>query len=332
MRCLNSLQCPIFREKEFSIHHLLKISYERGDRYKFDGFPGLADGLVAAALLVGELYYDVEWTVCNDPDADGSDPAALNGIDGTLDILERIAKLKRRALPSVVQSDDYRKKKELATEAAMTFRNMIILRDNAGYLAEFPPLQDLICIILQLPAIDDTVELKHIALDIAEQLTPVLVLEARDPLYKSLLLQLHSNDRGILLTTLRALTRASTELEASNKLADVPLEILAKIIDWLMLSDAELLEACMDFLYQYTAVVSNLDNLLHFATTNTPNKPDNLIKSLARLLSYGAKLVHIEVITKPEVKIPYSEEVATLPHDLQDRLLAMDEPERCYAC
>lgn len=283
------------------------------------------------ALRVGELYYDVKWTVCHDPDADGSDPAALDGIYGTADILERIANLTPRPLPSVVQSAEYLKTKTLATEAALTFRNMIMLHENGGYLAGFPTMQDLICIILHLPARDDTVELKHIALDIAEQLTPSLVLEAHNPLYKTLLLQLHSNDRGILLTTLRALTRASMDLEASNQLADVPLEILAKIIDWLMLNDAELLEASLDFLYQYTAVVSNLDNLLRFAKTNTPGKPDSLIKSLARHLSYGAKLVFVEQITKPEVKVPYSEEVATLPPDLQDRLLAMDEPERCYA-
>lgn len=326
-----SINSPIPSEQEFAVHHLLKISYERGDRYKFEGFPGLADGLVAVALRVGELYYDVKWTVCNDPDADGSDPAALDGIYGTSDILERIANLTPRPLASVVQSAEYRQTKTLVTEAALTFRNMIMLHENSGYLAEFPPLQDLICIILHLPARDDTVELKHIALDIAEQLTPSLVLEARDPLYKTLLLQLHSNDRGILLTTLRALTRASMDLEVSNKLADVPLEILGKIIDWLMLNDAELLEACMDFLYQYTAVVSNLDNLLRFVKTNTPGKTDSLIKSLARLLSYGAKLVYHEHITKPEIKVPYSEEVATLPPDLQGRLLAMDEPERCYA-
>ena len=50
-------------EQAYALNHLVKISYERGDKYRFDGFPGLAEGLTEKALEVGRLFYHVNWTV-----------------------------------------------------------------------------------------------------------------------------------------------------------------------------------------------------------------------------------------------------------------------------
>lgn len=281
------------------------------------------------ALRVGELFFDVKWNICYDPDADMSDIAELDGIEGTSDILERIAQLTIRPSQDHFEPADFADKMVLCTEAVMTIRNMLMLPENSHTMADFPPLRDLICIILNLPPSNSTVEMKHIALDIAEQLTPNLILEANDPLYRTLLMQLKSVDRGSILTSLRALARISMNLSETNKLGGIPLEILEVIIDWLMLNDDELLDACLDFLYQYTAVVPNLENLLSFRLSK-PEKPESLVRHLARLLSHGAKQVPYTQILKPEVKIPCNEEVAPLPHDLQERLLIMEEPERCY--
>lgn len=307
----------------------MKISYERGDRYKFEGFPGLAEGLVDMGLRVGDLFYDVKWTVCYDPDSDGSNIAELDGIEGTYDILERISRLSPRPPQDHFEPADFADKMVLCTEAVMTIRNMLMLPENSLTMADFPPLRDLICIILNLPSSNSNVELKHIALDIAEQLTPNLILEANDPLYRTLLMQLNSVDRGSILTSLRALARISMNLSETNKLGAISLDILEAVVDWLMLNDDELLDACLDFLYQYTAVVPNLENLLSFRLTK-PEKLESLVKQLARLLSHGAKRVSYTQTLRPEVKIPCNEEVASLPHDLQERLLMMEEPERCY--
>lgn len=328
-RCLYALRSGIPEEQSFALHHLLKISYERGDRYKFDAFPGLAEGLVEMALKVGSLFWDVNFTISYDPEADGDDIGELDGINGTADIIERIDQLKPRSGQEHLQPAYFADQMVLITEASLAIRNMLMLRENCESMADFPPLRDLLCIILHLPSSENTVELKHCALDIAEQLTPELALGADDPLYRSLLAQLMSTDRGQILTSLRALGRISMNLAEANKLGDVPLNILETIIDWLMLNDDELLDACLDFLYQYTAVVSNIETLLKFKTTK-PDKPESLVKHLVRLLSHGAKRVVKDQIIKPEVRIPYSEEVAPLPQDLQERLLAMEEPERCY--
>lgn len=307
----------------------MKISYERGDRYKFEGFPGLAEGLVDVGLRVGSLFYDVNWTICYDPDADMNDISELDGIDGTSDILERIAQLQPRPPQDHFEPAEFADKMVVCSEAVMTIRNMLMLTENSRLMADFPPLRDLLCIILSLPSSNSTVELKHIALDIAEQLTPYLIVDAADPLYQSLLLQLRSVDRGSILTSLRALARISMNLSETNKLGGIPLDILELIIDWLMLNDDELLDACLDFLYQYTAVVPNLENLLSFRRSK-PEKPESLVRHLARLLSHGAKQVSYTQTLKPEVKIPCNEEVAALPYDLQERLILMEEPERCY--
>ncbi|KAF3761785.1 hypothetical protein M406DRAFT_95050 [Cryphonectria parasitica EP155] len=322
---------PVARQAPIpSIHHLMKISYERGDRYKFEGFPGLAEGLVDVALKVGELFYDIKWVVSYDPEADGDDITELDGINGTQDILERIAQLvPRSSSHDQIHPAGFADKIVIVTEAAMAIRNMVMLPENSRHMADFPPLRDLLCIILHLPPSETSVELKHIALDIAEQLTPELILEADDPLYRTLLAELKSADRGCILTSLRALARISMNSSETNKLSSIPLDILELIIDWLMLDDDELLDACLDFLYQYTAVVSNLENLLSFRFAK-PEKPESLVKHLARLLSHGAKQVVYTQTLEPEIKIPCSEDVVPLPQDLQERLLAMEEPERCY--
>ncbi|KAL1838705.1 hypothetical protein VTJ49DRAFT_2295 [Mycothermus thermophilus] len=327
-RCLLALRSGIRAEQAFALYHLVKISFERGDKYKFSQFSGLAEGLTEVALSVGSLFYDVEWTICDDPDIDDSELGVLDGINGTPDILERIAELKPKDVQDSLQPAEFADQMTLITEAVLTIRNMVMLPENAWFIAEYPPINALLCILLHLPPLDMVVELKHSALDIAEQITPYLTLDAQDPLYKTLLAQLESSDRGIILTALRALGRiAMNHPTETNKLGGVPPATLQRLIDWLLLNDDELVDACLDFLYQYTAEVSNMDVLLD--GTNV----EHLVVHLVRLLSHGAKRTHREVVlSEAQVSyIPATEYVVPIPKDLQERLVALDEPERCYA-
>ena len=326
-RCLLALRSGIRAEQAFGLNHLVKISFERGDKYKFAQFSGLAEGLTEFALGVGSLFYHVDWVISNDPDVDDGDIGELDGINGTADILERIAQLKRKDVQDNFQPSEFTDHMTLVTEAVLTIRNMVMLPDNAWFMADFAPLKDLLCILLHLPNMDLTVELKHFALDIAEQITPNLVLESDDPLYQTLLDQLKSNDRGTILTALRAIGRISmNHATETNKLHNVPVSVLQNLMDWLLLNDDELLDACLDFLYQYTAVVPNLDTLLK--GTNV----EHLVTHLVRLLSHGAKRYHKEIVVS-EARIVYdapSEQVVSIPPDLLERLLAMEEPERTH--
>jgi chromatin structure-remodeling complex subunit RSC9 len=322
VRCYNALRSSILEEQAFALNHLVKISFERGDKYRFEQFHGLAEGLIAKALQVGRLFWDVDFTINYDGDSDHLGRGELDGVNGTSDILERIAQLSSSGAQDYMQPADFADQMVLVTEAVLTIRNMVMLLENAWYVAEIPTTKDLIVIILSLPDLETLVELKHSALDVAEQISPYMDLEAEDPLYKTLLGLLDKPDRGTILTALRAIGRISMNLAGTNKLGGVPGQVLQNIMGWLLLNDDELMDACLDFLYQYTAVVANVDNLLISV------KAENLVSHLVRLLSHGAKRVHKEFVFEHERKQRGADEVAAVPRDLLERLLALDEPER----
>lgn len=285
----------------------------------------MSDGLVDKALEIARLFYvDVEWEIDYTGFPDASRTTVLDGLNGTHDVLQRIKKLQPRAVFDFIQSAELSDHLRQVTEAMLTIRNMVMLQENAIYMAEVYPLKDLLCIILHLPNLEMLVELKHFALDIAEQLTPWMVLGSADPLYQTLLSQLDSVDRGTILTALRAISRISVNLEATNRLQNVSDVILDKITNWLLLNDEELMDACLDFLYQYTAVVPNVESLLKAVNM------EHVVRHLVRLLAHGAKRVKEEIILEPEKKLPAPEEVATLPQDVQDKLATTDEPQRCF--
>lgn len=262
------------------------------------------------------MYEDKDW--------DDAPINELDGVNGTWDILGRLSSLQPKDAQDNVISAEFADQMLLVTEAILTIRNMVMLPDNAAFMADNPPLKDLLCIVLTLPNNDTTVEIKHFALDIAEQLTPYLILDARDPLYRTLISQLDSTDRGMILSSLRAIGRISMNSTEANKLGNVPPSVLQNIMNWLLLNDDELMDACLDFLYQYTAVVPNVETLLKSV------KVEDLVSQLVRLLSHGAKKVHKDHILEPERRLPAGDDVLPLPQDLQERLLSLEEPERCY--
>lgn len=323
IRCLCSLRSQNQEEQAFALNHLVKISYERGDKYKFESFPGLADGLVEKALEVGSMFYHVSWSISYT--GVSSSGGELDGINGTSDILERIASLVPKDVQDTLQPPDFQRQMIQVVEATLTIRNMVMLPDNAIYMAEYPPLKDLLCILLRLPPNESVVELKHFALDIAEQVTPWLVLDSEDPLYRVLVEQLDSNDRGTILTALRAVTRISVNLSVTNKLADMPHKTLRTIMSLLLLNDDELIDACLDFLYMYTAVVANVNTLVQAC------EADHLISHLVRLLAHNARRVHKEIVVEKEKRTAPSETQVVTPPDIVERLVGVDEPERCHS-
>jgi len=321
IRCLNALRSDNPAERTYALHHWVRISFERGEKFRFEVFPGLDEGLVESALRVASLFYDVEWKVSWDPSAP-LERDELDGVNGTSDILERIQRLTPKTVLDSIQTEEFSDEMLSVTEAVLTIRNMVTLPENAAYIANFPPIKDMICIIMSLPNRDIVVEAKHYSLDIAEHITPYMTLESDDPLYRTLLNQMDSDDRGVILTSLRALGRISMNLDAANRLGYVPPSVLQNITNWILLNDDEFTDACLDFLYQYTAVVKNVDSLLGAISA------ENLVYHLARLLSHGARKVHKEIILSPEKKLPPSDQIAPMPLQLRDELLKLKEPER----
>lgn len=325
LRCLLSLRSKVLAEQAFALTHLVRISFERGDKYKFDSFPGLSDGLIDKALEIGSIFYKVNWELTYNQHDSVENIHLLDAINGTSDILDRIPVLTPKDV-----SDDTIEARDLellnnCTEAILTIRNMVLLPDNANYMSDSASLRDLLCIILSLPNLELLVEIKHYALDIAELITPNLVLASDHPLYISIVHQLQSSDRGMMLTALRALARISMNLETTNTLGGIPAETLRGIINWMFLNDEDLIDACLDFLYQYTAVAANVDALL--AAIN----PESLVTHLVRLLAHGARKNSHTLALHPAIVQSPQSNVAPMPRDLLRKLLTMDEPHRCQA-
>lgn len=295
---------------------------ERGDKYKFESFPGLAEALIEKALEISTLFYNVVWDISYFEDDPTIGTSTLDGVGGTPDILKRLQALKQMPIDNNVQSAEFSDSLGQINEAALTIRNMVMLEENAQYISELNPLRDFLAIILNLPAYDCVVELKHYALEIAEQVTKYLHLDRRDPLYVSMLDQMVSDDRGAILTALRAISRISMNLEENNNLKGVPKQALQNVFDWILLPDEELTHACLDFLYQYTAVVENVEYLVKSLNL------EPLINQLTRLLSYGAKVVDREITFEPERRKPAPQDIVDLPLELLKDLVILPEPER----
>ena len=324
VRILNCLRCPIPEEQDYALHHMVKISHERGDKYRFDSFPGLAEGLIDRLLKISSLYYDVEWQVSYSQE--DHDPEVLDGIYGTPDILERIQGLRRIDPPDELQSAEVAHSINKILEAGLTLRNLSMLEDNAIYLSEMAQLRDFLSIALNLPSSPCTIELKHYALDIAEQVTRYWRMSASDPLYQSLLNLIdQGSDRGAIITALRTICRISMNLRDSNLLPSIPVSTLRRISEWLVLEDEEFTSACLDFLYQFTAIPTNVLTL--FDNSTVVQLP-SLTQQLSRLLQFRSSPATSRIQTSQAVPATPATEVPGVPKDLMEQFLRVEEPER----
>jgi chromatin structure-remodeling complex subunit RSC9 len=321
IRALHALRSKQPDEEAYALHHLVKISHERGDKYRFDQFPGLAEALIAKVIDVGSLFYDVEWDISYSED-DFDQPHVLNGLAGTKDLLARIKALPTLDVHDELLPEDNAKALNMVNEAALIIRNMVMLKENALFAAVIPSIRDLIVIVLTLPKHPTVVELQHYALEIAEQLTKYWTLGAQDPLYLALLAQVDSDDRGQIITSLRALARIAMNLDATNKLTGVSVKTLRSICDWLLVEDEDLRIACLDFLYLYTGFPDNVETLVHEVEI------EGVVNQLVRMLQYGA-IAYEErrSASKPLKSLP-TDSAPKLSSAIIEQLVTLEEPER----
>lgn len=322
IRALHALRSGDPEEQAYALHHLVKISHERGDKYHFNQFPGLAEALIAKVIDVGSVYYDVKWEICY-LEEEIARPDALNGLFGTSDLLHKIRSLETLDIKDGLLPQDVAKALGLVNEAALILRNMVMLTENAHFLSLIPSVRDMIVIALNLPHHSTVIELQHYALEIAEQLTRYWILDAQDPLYLSLLAQLETSDRGRLITALRALGRIAMDYEAANKLPGVSTKTLRSICDLLLVEDEELRIACLDFLYLYTGFVDNVEILAN--ETNVAA----LVKQLVQLLQHNAIAYEERRSNNKSTRSsPPAQDAPRLSAAIIEQLITLDEPER----
>ncbi|OCK77558.1 hypothetical protein K432DRAFT_427916 [Lepidopterella palustris CBS 459.81] len=323
IRALLALQSHNAEEEAYALHHLVKISHERGDKYRFDGFPGLAEALIGKVIEVASLFWDVTFEICYLEEDMDKGINVLNGLSSTSNLLQRIQSFAVFDMQDDLLPEDVTAVLGRVNEAGLILRNMVMLEENAQYVSRLPLVRDLIVITLNLPKHSTLVELQHYSLEIAEQLTKYWILDSQDPLYRTLLAQVNSSDRGRIITSLRALGRISMSLEASNRLTDVPIKTLQQICDWLLVEDEELRNACLDFLYQFTAIMENVEIVLHQVNI------ESLVNQLVRLLLYNATTFEDRKSNKPLSKAaPIVDTPPKLSYSIIEQLVALDEPER----
>ncbi|KAF8455041.1 hypothetical protein BDZ91DRAFT_773463 [Kalaharituber pfeilii] len=263
MRITMGLRSGLPDEVAFALSNLVRISYEHGDNLKADDYPGMTEALV-----------------------------------------EELAALSTFPLPAnldMMESAENRRKLDRILEAALVLRNMSIQPDNARHMATLKLCRDTLVKGIMLPSRGIFTELKHYCLDIAEALSSYLLLGENIQLYKALRDGLDSDDRGILIASLRGITRL-VHKDETNCLKEIDLRLIRRVQDLLLLEDEELLLACLDFLYQYTAVDENVGVLMDF-----PSALNSLKQKKER---------------PPPSQIPH------LPPEIVNELLSFTEPER----
>lgn len=324
VRILLSLRSTVPAEQDYALHHLVKISHERGDKYKVEAFPTLAETLIEYALGVSSLFYNVRWEV--DYTEKKLDINTLDGINGTPDILQRIQSLKRIDTPDELEPDELVHKFTKINEAGLALRNLTTLEENAQYLSTLPQLRDFLSIVLNLPSSDRVTELKLNVLDIAEEVTKYWSMDVSDPLYRSLLDQVEtSSDRGFIVRSLRAICKISFECEEPNQIRGVPISIIRRIFEWLLLEDEELLKVCLDFLYQFVAISDNVGLLI--ANADELSLPAAMTQ-FGHLLQHGIEEVTEKVLVHPAIPPAPAAEIPVVPPELLNQFLQCDEPER----
>jgi chromatin structure-remodeling complex subunit RSC9 len=325
IRCLYGLRSEIPDEQDFALHHLVKVSFERGDKYKFEGFPQLAESLLEKALEISTLIHGIKWSVSYEEDAGLEDGDVLNASFGTDGLYERLQTLPILADEDFLEPAEFSHKLVKLNEAALVIRNMVMLEENALFISKFSLLRDFLIIALNLPQQERLSEYCQYALEIVEQLTKYWELDSTSPIYQSLVGKLTSEDRGVVLSSARAIARIGMESPRANRLTDIPVLTIRKLASYLLLdSDDELMLAALDLLYQYTALQENMTFLL----TSDPAIIRRIAPRLISLVLHNAQAHEQKIKIKDVQRLPPVTNIPVVPDDLYNELLGYPEPDR----
>ncbi|EXJ93087.1 hypothetical protein A1O3_01643 [Capronia epimyces CBS 606.96] len=329
IRCLYCLRSGIPEQQQFALHHMVKMSFERGDKYKFETYPFLAEGLIEKALEITELVHGVKWEISYDDDAGDSLPNTLNAAFGTSNLLARVESLMPKTGGDDLEGAGFADKLERLNEAVLVLRNMVILEDNAGFLSKMPLFKDFLTIALSIPDRPKLAEFKRSALEVAEQVTRYWPLASDDPLYLTLVPLLNSNDRAVLLPVLRSINRFGILTAEIHNLTKVPLASIERLLSFTVVdSDEELLETTLTFIYEFTAVPENNTEVL----SNNFQLYTGFISRLISLLVRHASVKEIPGAAVPvgdlSKKNPAVNPIPIIPQELYAHLLQFIEPDR----
>ncbi|KAL4932781.1 putative chromatin remodeling complex subunit (Rsc9) [Aspergillus undulatus] len=323
------LQSGIPDEVDFALYHLVQISNQRGDKFKFEGFPLLAENLMEKAMEVTVLCTGVKWELQYDFGQATDRVNVLNALHGTRDILDRIKKIPVTLPDDSLETYEFNHRLRNIKEATLILRNMVILPDNALYISRSASglLRDFLVIMINIPDQPRLNELKNDALDIAEEVTKVMRTDPEDPLWISLLNCLYSADRAHVVRALWALTHFSTALyepEANRAIENIPKEALQQLYLLTLIDlDKDVLSGALDFWYQYTLAPENIETMMDVFNFRTI-----FIPRMIALLVHEGRPSKRETVLQEEKVAPPPAEIPRVPSELLKELMELSEPER----
>lgn len=327
--CVRGLESGELREVDFALHHLVIISDERGDKFRFEDFPWLAEMLAKKIRDVSKLVYGIKWkTNWNLPNPQFPKPVnTLNRAIGTYDLLDRIARLRVVISPDDLEGNEVGNKLKLVKEASLVLRNMSMLEENAKWMEDIELVRDVAVMALKLPEMGGRFnEIKNNLLETVEQSCRFWAIWSTDPLYTSLVELIHSNDRFHILTALKSLTMFALDngIGQEKQLVNIPLPAVDQLMRlYLLVQDPELLSVILDFFYQYTAVPTNV-----IALRNHVHLPTTIIERMKNLLTFDADEHEVVYTDTPERRAPPPKKIQMPPPDMYVQLMQFSEPER----
>ncbi|KAJ5923297.1 hypothetical protein N7454_008542 [Penicillium verhagenii] len=323
------LQSDIPDEVDFALYHLVQISNQRCDKFKFEGFPLLAETLMQKALEITYLCTGVRWEFEYDSRFLTDRVNVLNSLHGTRDVIDKIKKIPVNLPTDTLETPEFTHLLRNISEATLVLRNMVLLRENAFYVSRYASglLRDFLVVLLNVPNQPRLNEIKNDALDIAEEVTKFMRTDPQDPLWNSLVECLHSSDRAHILRALWALTHFSTELEdadSNRAMESLPKATLQQLYYHTLLDlDKNILSGALDFWYQYTLGRENIETLM-----DVINFPSVFVPRMVALLTYEARPSKKETVLQEEKVAPAPSEIPRVPPELLEKLMESSEPER----
>ena len=133
-------------------------------------------------------------------------------------------------------------------------------------------------------------------------------------------------DRGAILTSLRAICRIGYYMPNSIPLPKLEPRVLQQLQNWLLVDDDELVQACLEFFYQYTAVPANVLAFLE-EQAKEAHRPA-LLEQLARFVLHNSKEDIKIRIVEPAIPRIRAESLVEMPEGLLKDLLKLKETDR----
>lgn len=326
IRCVQGLRSEIKSEQDFALHHLVKVSHERGDKFKFEGFPYLAEGLMEKVVEVTELACGVKFQVSYLETRGQAAPNTINAVYGTPDLASKISDLSGRLDVTQIHTGQTFERLEKLNETALVLRNMVTLEENAYFLSKMALFRDVLIILISLPVSGQFDEMRQYGLDMSEMVTKYWDMKPMDDLYRSLVRELDSLDRGKIIPALRAIYRFDAEADRIHPLTDIPLSTIQRLTQFCVLEDEELVEAVVNFLYVWTASPDNLAWILKAGPRVFPE----IAFHLCQLLLNDARPAPTQTLYERAApnSTGYQPAIPIVPADLYAQLLHFAENER----